>query len=264
MQLSIFTFTCGSHEIQPRRSFWITVRVHQVDSTENGLSIESLDAFWGRVGAKNECSQRAPLCWWSSWSWKLEEIRTEGDEIFCDVCAICVCRNIPHSRIPYHGLWLSGAAFSQLYSCLSQSLDRRSKSGFYVGWYWQLQYHCHIIRILSTSPSHHLGKLVPKQHRPRRGLAMPPRQNWWLSHGLIQFLYPLYRLYYLCGRECLQDYNTRTNPDPIHHGCWDGGWEEYLPTACAFPWSPIQSGDLHKHTQTNHNCIGTSTNTVRH
>ena len=178
MKLSIFTFTCGPREIRPRRSFRITVRVRQVDSMEDKLSIESLDAFWGRVGAEHERSQRARLPRWSSWSWKLEEMRPLGDEISFNVCAIWVCRNIPQSRIPYHGLWLSGAAFSQLYSCLSQSLDRRPKPGFYVGWYWQLQYHCHILRILSTSPSHHLGKLAPKQHRLWWGLAMPPRQNW--------------------------------------------------------------------------------------
>jgi len=61
MQLSTFTYTCGPHEIQPRRSFRITVRVRQVDSMEDKLSIESLDAFWGRVGAKNERPQRAQL-----------------------------------------------------------------------------------------------------------------------------------------------------------------------------------------------------------
>ena len=61
MQLSTFTFTCGPHEIQPRRSFRITVRVRQVDSMEDKLSIESLGAFWGRVGAENERSQRARL-----------------------------------------------------------------------------------------------------------------------------------------------------------------------------------------------------------
>ena len=61
VQLSIFTFTCGPHEIRPRRSFRITVRIHQVDSMEDKLSIESLDAFWGRVGAENKCSQRAQL-----------------------------------------------------------------------------------------------------------------------------------------------------------------------------------------------------------
>ena len=61
MQLSIFTFTCGPHEIRPMRSFRITVGVHQIDSVENKLSIESLDAFWGRVGAENERSQKARL-----------------------------------------------------------------------------------------------------------------------------------------------------------------------------------------------------------
>ena len=61
IQLSIFTFTCGSHEIRPRKSFRITVRVRQVDSMEDKLSIESLDAFWGRVGAENERSERARL-----------------------------------------------------------------------------------------------------------------------------------------------------------------------------------------------------------
>ena len=116
IQLSIFTFTCGSHEIRPRRSFWITVWVRQVDSMEDKLSIESLDAFWGRVGAQNERSQRARLPRWSSWSWKLEEMRTEGDEMFCDVCAIRLCRNITQSRIPYHRLWLTATVFSQLYA----------------------------------------------------------------------------------------------------------------------------------------------------
>ena len=61
MQLSIFTFTCGPHKIRPRRSFRITVQVCQVDSMEDKLSIESLDAVWGRVGDENKRSQRAPL-----------------------------------------------------------------------------------------------------------------------------------------------------------------------------------------------------------
>ena len=52
--LSIFTFTCGPHKIRPRRSFRITVRVRQVNSMEDKLSIESRDAFWGRVDAENK------------------------------------------------------------------------------------------------------------------------------------------------------------------------------------------------------------------
>ena len=59
IQLSIFTFTCGPRAIRPRRSFRITVRVRQVDSMGDKLSMESLDAFWGRVGAKNERSKIA-------------------------------------------------------------------------------------------------------------------------------------------------------------------------------------------------------------
>ena len=47
MQLSIFTFTCGSREIRPRRTFQITVWVHQVYSMEDKLSIKSPDTCWG-------------------------------------------------------------------------------------------------------------------------------------------------------------------------------------------------------------------------
>ena len=61
MQLSIFTCTCGPSEIRPRRSFLIVVWVCQVNSMEDKLSIESLDAFWGCVGTKNEFLQRAQL-----------------------------------------------------------------------------------------------------------------------------------------------------------------------------------------------------------
>ena len=57
--------------------------------------------------------------------------------------------------------------------------------------------------------------------------------------------------------------HTTTNLYPIRHRCWNGGWEEHLPTACAFPWSPIQLGDLHKHTQTNHNRTSINTHTGR-
>ena len=41
MQLWIFIFTCGPHEIQPMRSFRIAVPVHEVDSMEDKLSTES-------------------------------------------------------------------------------------------------------------------------------------------------------------------------------------------------------------------------------
>ena len=54
------------------------------------------------------------------------------------------------------------------------------------------------------------------------------------------------------------------NLDLIRYGCWNGEWEEHLPTACAFLWSPISLGNLHKLLQTNHNCIGINTNTGHH
>ena len=60
MQLLIFTSTCGSCGIRPSGSFCIAVPVHQVNSMEDKLSTESLDALLGRVDTKNKCSQRLP------------------------------------------------------------------------------------------------------------------------------------------------------------------------------------------------------------
>ena len=59
MQLLIFIFTCGSHDIRPRRLFRIKVLVRQGNSMEDELSTESLDAFRGPVGAKDKQLKRA-------------------------------------------------------------------------------------------------------------------------------------------------------------------------------------------------------------
>ena len=95
MKLWIFTFTCGPREIRPRGLFWIAVLVHLYQSHQTPSGDVWMPSTSVRKGHQ--------LPQWSSWSWEVEEMRTEGDENFCDDYAIRVCRNIPQSRKQYHG-----------------------------------------------------------------------------------------------------------------------------------------------------------------